>query len=321
MIIQLLTQAIIATTLFNLFPVDAKDLEQLAQDDESVEVSTYTDFNFKDVNFLSSNTAETAPVKVKKNSMGVATSAVSAIVVDQKTNAILFKKNIDVPRSIGSITKLMTAYVFLKTQPDLEKTTKLTYEDLQFGGTQNLSIEDEYKIKDILMASLISSDNTATQALVRLSNLNQGDFIATMNEEAAKMGMQRTTFVDATGLSSKNQSVVTDIVKMLNVISENQIITNATQKSNTTIYGLSGDSFNLKNTNELLDTFINSDPYKTELAKTGFLPEAGYCLGSIFSNQNKDKILVVVLGSGSKYGRFQDVKSLAVWSYNTFKWN
>ncbi len=321
MIIKLLTQAVIATTLLNLFPVDAKDLEQLVQNGENIEVSTYTAFDFKDANSLSSNIVETAPVKVKKNSMGVVTSAVSAVVVDQKTNTILFKKNIDAPRSIGSITKLMTAHVFLKTQPDLEKTIKLIYKDLQFGGTQHLSMEDEYKIKDILMASLISSDNTATQALVRLSNLNQGDFIAAMNEEAANMGMQRTTFVDATGLSSKNQSVVTDIVKMLNAISKNEIITNATQKSNTIIYGLSGDSFNLKNTNELLTTFINSDPYQIELAKTGFLPEAGYCLGSVFSNKNKDRILIVVLGSDSKDGRFQDVKSLAVWSYNTYSWN
>ena len=31
-------------------------------------------------------------------------------------------------------------------------------------------------------------------------------------------------------------------------------------------------------------------------------------------------IIVVVLGSETKEGRFQDAKSLAVWAYDTFDW-
>ena len=54
--------------------------------------------------------------------------------------------------------------------------------------------------------------------------------------------------------------------------------------------------------------------------KTGFLPEAGYCLGSLVSENGGHELIVVVLGSETKEGRFQDVKALAAWAYKVFKW-
>jgi D-alanyl-D-alanine carboxypeptidase len=68
-------------------------------------------------------------------------------------------------------------------------------------------------------------------------------------------------------------------------------------------------------------SFVNQAPYEILGGKTGFLPEAGYCLGSIFSHDGAGEVIVVVLGSETKEGRFQDVKSLAVWAYQTFDWS
>ena len=70
----------------------------------------------------------------------------------------------------------------------------------------------------------------------------------------------------------------------------------------------------------MLGTYLNQTPYKIVGGKTGFLPEAGYCLGSLISENNGHEIIVVVLGSETKDGRFQDVKALAAWAYKVFDW-
>jgi len=214
----------------------------------------------------------------------------------------------------------MTAYVFLQGNPDLNALAAIESVDYRAGGRLNFSIGDTVTVGDLLMASLVSSDNSATTSLVRLSGMSQGDFVARMNEVAASIGMEHTTFADETGLSTKNQSVVTDLAIMLDHFLKNDTLRAFTQVASTTVVGASGRSYLLESTDELLTTFVNQDPYKIELAKTGYLPEAGYCLSTVFSYNDDQEIIVVVLGSDSKIGRFQDVKSLAVWAYDTFSW-
>ncbi|MBT5808235.1 D-alanyl-D-alanine carboxypeptidase [Candidatus Uhrbacteria bacterium] len=321
MIIKLFSQIMITGMLLQFFPADVGQMEMLATLPEAGERSFDMFAAYNEVAHLPlSSGSKVAPVKMDKNNLGVITSAQSAIVVDRASGEVLFEKNISSPRSIGSITKLMTAYVFLKTNPDLGASAAITGADYRAGGRLNISLNDQVTVGDLLTASLVSSDNSATAALVRLSGLSLGDFVARMNETAALMGMQSTTFADETGLSSKNRSVVMDIAIMLDQMRDNKIIREVTQVSSTSILGSSGREYHIGSTDELLETFVNSDPYKILIAKTGFLPEAGYCLGTVFSYDDGQELLVVVLGAETKKGRFQDVKSLAVWAYDTFNW-
>ena len=77
----------------------------------------------------------------------------------------------------------------------------------------------------------------------------------------------------------------------------------------------------IESTDELLGTFVDQSPYDILGGKTGYLPEAGYGLGTMFSHEQGGEIIVIVLGAETKEGRFQDVKSLAVWAYKTFGWD
>ena len=176
------------------------------------------------------------------------------------------------------------------------------------------------RIHDLLLASLVGSDNSATAALARLSGMSLGDFVARMNEVAAEIGMVQTTFVDTTGLSSGNRSIVSDVAKLLDHILENEDIQEATQYASISFTGASGVVYSISSTDELLNSYLNLDPYRIVGAKTGYLPEAGYCLGTIFSENEENEIIVVVLGSETKQGRFQDVKALAAWTYKVFDW-
>jgi len=323
MIHKLMTQLVLAASLLQIYPYDAGAVEQnlaFPEAEYRSAVDMYEIVTLLNKPLPISADAVRQPVKVEPTSIGVVTSAVSAIVVDRETSTVLFKKNSDVPRSIGSITKLMTALVFLETDPDLSAPAAIESGDLRYGGRQHLRVADDVTERDLLLASLVGSDNSATAALVRLSGMTRGDFIARMNERGAQMGMQNTTFVDSTGLDSDNRSVVTDVVKLLDVALENEIIREATQRDSVTIVGDSGNAYLVESTDELLGTFVNRPPYKIVGGKTGFLPEAGYCLGTIFSEDGGREIIVVVLGSQSKEGRFHDVKALAAWAYKVYDW-
>ncbi|TAL49990.1 D-alanyl-D-alanine carboxypeptidase [Patescibacteria group bacterium] len=323
MIIKLFTQLILASTILQFFPADAGELEPRVTFPEAP-VRSFDLFETYDI--ISHRLPEApdrsrVPVKLISASMGVVTNAQSAIVVDRASQEVLFEKNVAQPRAIGSITKLMTAYVFLQGNPDLDAPATLTSEDLRYGAELHLSIGETVTVRDLLKASLVGSDNSSTAALARLSGMSEGDFIARMNEVAAEFGMQQTTFDDTTGLSSKNVSVVSDLAMMFDKILENETITQITQLSSVTITGNSGRTYLVESTDELLGTFVDQQPYDIVGGKTGYLPEAGYCLGTLFSHENGGEIIVVVLGSETKEGRFQDVKSLAVWAYKTFDWS
>lgn len=322
MILKLFTQLVLAGTFLQFFPADAGELEMRATLPEapSRAFDLFEAYEVLSHRLPEAPNRDLAPVKLVSTSMGVVTSAQSAIVVDRASHKVLFEKNVAEPRAIGSITKLMTAFVFLQTNPELDAPATLISEDLRYGATIHLSLGDTVTVGDLLMASLVGSDNTSTAALARLSGMSLGDFIARMNETAAEFGMQRTTFDDTTGLSSKNVSVVTDLVIMFDKILENETIAQITELSSVSITGASGRTYVINSTDELLGTFVDQAPYDIIGGKTGFLPEAGYCLGTIFSHENGGEIIVVVLGSETKQGRFQDVKSLAVWAYKTFGW-
>ena len=322
MIIKLFSQLLIVGALMQLAPVDAGAIQDRATLPDAPErgFDLLAAHDVLTSRLPEAKNKDIAPVSVRPTSVGVVTSAQSAIVMDRASGEVLFEKNVHTPRAIGSITKLMTAHVFLQGNPDLDAPATLLSQDIRLGASQHLSLSDTYTVRGLLEASLIGSDNTATAALARLSGLSLGDFVARMNEEAAVLGMQYTTFADTTGLSSNNRSVVSDIAIMLDKLFENELLQEITQMPTATIVGTSGRSYFIQTTDDLLTTFVNEPPYGIVGAKTGFLPEAGYCLGTVFDHEDAGELIVVVLGSNSKKGRFQDVKSLAVWAYDTFAW-
>ena len=321
--VKMLVQTLIAMAVFQMFPYDAGVMERHAVlPDAASRVSP----GLSETLELSQKTLPPAPdaarqpVKVQKTSMGVVTSAVSALVIDRVTGSVLFEKNSGVSRSIGSMTKLMTAYVFLQSDPDLQAPAEIQPSDVRLGGVQHLRAGDQVTVRDLLYASLVGSDNSATAALARLSGLSPGDFVARMNEVAADIGMRNTTFVDPAGLSPDNRSVATDLVRLLDQTMKDEVIRAATELPVASVTSVSGKTYRIENTNDLLHSFLNQPPFQMTGGKTGFLPEAGYCFGAVIAEHGAHEITVVVLGSDSEHGRFQDAKALAAWAYKAYDW-
>jgi D-alanyl-D-alanine carboxypeptidase len=323
MIYKALAEIILAASLIQIFPVNNGLAEQFsslpeAEFRQSVDLSQAA--AILRPGLPQAATVAVAPKKIRPESVGVITSAATALVVDAASGAVLYQKNSEEARSIGSMTKLMTAMIFLSGRPDLEAVVTIEANDFRGGGKQHIPAGREVKVRDLLLASLISSDNSATAALARLSGLSEGDFVARMNEKAAEIGMTTTTFADPTGLSPDNRSTAPDLVAMLRAALQDENIRYATEQASATVVDFEGNNYFLENTNELLSGFINQDPYKIVGGKTGYLPEAGYCLGIEAQKDGGKNIFVVVLGSDSIAGRLRDVKALTFWTYETYEW-
>jgi len=320
MLLKLLGQILVATTLVQIFPTDASvfeynvgegALEQAVMSAAELEIAYAA---------LPEAESRDYPVKIDLDSYGIVTTAWSALVIDDESGAVLFQKHPDTLRSIGSVTKLMAALVFLEQNPDLNQIVSLDPDlDYVAGGRVYLGYFNSLALSDVLAASLVGSDNTATQALVRFSGLSNEDFVARMNEKARELGMDQTSFYDVTGINSNDMSTARELVTLLKTAEQNEIIAYYTQQPLITITQASGRSVTIENTNTLLNTFMNDDPYSIIGGKTGYLPQAGYVLATTVEHDG-DKIHVIIMGAESKDARVNEAKGLAYWAFKTYQW-
>ncbi len=268
--------------------------------------------------------AQEAPQReILSDSLGVDVSAQSVLVVDEKTSKVLYDKNPQEKRSIASLTKLMTALVFLDYNPGWDSQVKILESDYRDGAIKYLINGEVVSTYDLLHTSLISSSNEATVALARSTGLSHDDFVKKMNEKAKQLDMNNTSFSEVTGLSNSNKSTANDIIILARTAFSNKYINQITGTESYTLNVISsGLSRNIKSTDKILNQEfgLGGQNYKVKNGKTGYLEAAGYNFVSLVSDSNNRKILVAVLGSSTTYSRFTDTKSLAYWVFNNYNW-
>jgi len=256
------------------------------------------------------------PVKVS-DSLGVHTTAKAAIIADQQSGAILFQKEPEKQLPLASITKLMTALVFLENNPGFEQIGQIGSGENNLEGAR-LFVKDNEKIKleDLFYSSLVGSANNATQALVHATGLTGEEFVAKMNQKAQKLGMNHTFFVEPTGLSDQNVSTARDLVELAKATFNNPKIKEATTLKEYSFVTEGNKEFHkVTSPDELLGSYLNLTG-----TKTGFTYEAGYCLIVQAKNESGHEVIAAVLGSESSDTRFQEVKSLVFWAFNNYQW-
>jgi D-alanyl-D-alanine endopeptidase (penicillin-binding protein 7) len=242
--------------------------------------------------------------RVARKPPGGVVWARNAIVLDPATDQILYEKNADNPAPIASLTKLMTALVFLEQNPDLRRDVEVTTTELQGAGHSKLRNHETLSLYDLLHMSLMQSDNAATRVLARESGLSSEEFVDRMNEKAEELGLEHTRYVEFTGLDERNVSTASDIAKLLQVAADNTLIRDIT--TTPSYFFASGRRLHqVVNTNRLL----HSRFCEVNCGKTGFISEAGYCLATWVRTRGRD-LIAVVLGAPTNATRFADVVRL-----------
>jgi D-alanyl-D-alanine endopeptidase (penicillin-binding protein 7) len=235
--------------------------------------------------------------------------AAAAIVYDPETGQVLFEENSESPRSIASITKVMTATVFLENDPDLTKQVTVTRADVTRASTTFLRANDKLSTGELLHLLLIASDNAAARTLARVSPHGTEGFIRRMNEKAAELGLESTHYADSSGLLSENVSSAYDMARLIAFASNDERIGSIMRLSEYTVR-TSKRSITIRSTNRLL----GREEYDVMAGKTGFISKAGYCFATLLRlPQSGQQVAVVVLGARSNAGRFVEAQNLFTW--------
>lgn len=240
-------------------------------------------------------------------------TATSALAIDAATGQVLYSKNPDKPLPIASITKMFTILVVLRGHSLTETVTVPKLPVYEPGAVLlNAPTGSQFKLGDLVKAALIPSDNDAADILAIHDAGSTSAFTAKMNQLMLDWNVSRVHFVSANGLVDKdNYATAAALTKAARLLLANPTAKLDTGTGATTITDLSGRTYALHATNELLQTpgFYG--------IKTGYTPLAGQCLVARASVHGHD-VISVLLGSEDRFG---ETKTLIKAISEGYTWN
>jgi D-alanyl-D-alanine endopeptidase (penicillin-binding protein 7) len=233
------------------------------------------------------------------------------VIIADHSGTILFSRNADKPRSIASVTKLMTALVILDTKLPLDETITITKADRdlrQLTGSR-LKVGAKLTREELLTLAMLSSENRAALALGRTYPGGSEAFTSAMNEKAKSLGMMHSNFIDAAGLSPNNLSTPNDLFLLMQAAEKHHLLKKIAQTRSFTVkpYKRLGP-LRYVNTNR----FSRNKSWELLLSKTGFLTEAGRCLVMKARVDNKE-VTMILLDSYGKLTPFGDANRAREW--------
>ena len=236
--------------------------------------------------------------------------AAAAIIYDPHTGGVIWQENAQDQRSIASITKVMTAMVFLESSPDLNQQVLITREDLRGASITHLKVRDRVSFDDLLHLLLIASDNGAARAIANSYPGGMPAFVDRMNQKARDLNLDSTHYADTSGLLSDNVSSAYDMARLITYAASNPTISTIMRTPEYSFQTVSRRMIAIHSTNQL----VRQGDIDVVGGKTGFISKAGYCLATLLRlPEGGPEIAVVVLGANSNLARFWETRHLFNW--------
>lgn len=232
-----------------------------------------------------------------------------ALVVDQETREVLFRKNDHAVLPIASLTKLMTGLLITEAQLPLDEVLTISDADVDMekGSTSRLRVGSSLTRGELLHLALMSSENRAAHALGRTYPGGMMAFVEQMNLKAAALGMKDTHYVEPTGLSSRNQSSARDLATLVSIASAEPMLRQLTTSPDHQVE-IGNRVLHYNNTNRL----VRNPSWEIDLQKTGYISEAGQCLVMQAKVAGR-KLIMVFLDSAGKLSRLGDAERVRSW--------
>lgn len=239
-------------------------------------------------------------------------SSEAVVVLDRLGNELV-ERNGERPMSIASVTKLMSAMVLLDAKLPMAYPLTITAADkdrLKHSGSR-LAVGTRLRREDLLLISLMASENRATAALARDFPGGTEAFIKRMNLKAKLLGMQHTRFADPTGLDPRNVATARDLARLVRAAYRYPLIRRATTRSVAEVTPLGrARSLRFGNTNRLVR--FADERWEIEVSKTGFLNEAGRCL-VMLTMIDQQPIVMVMLNGRDRLTPIRDANRIRQW--------
>ena len=230
----------------------------------------------------------------------------AAFLVNSDTGEILYARQADAPRYPASITKVMTLYMAFEQL----KAGMLRESDLitvsraaaaQRPSKLGLKPGATISVREAMGVIATRSANDIAVALAEHIAGSEAAFAARMTATARRIGMSRTTFVNATGLPGAGHLTTARDIATLSRAVIRQFPTYYTVFSRVA-FDYEGQE--IANHNHLLSTLPGVDGIKT-----GFTNAAGYTLAASAAHDGV-RLIAVVLGGPSRMMRDNNVTEL-----------
>ena len=244
------------------------------------------------------------------------------------TGKPILEQNAEQPRYIASLTKMMTALLFLESGKDLNESITIPatltqeFKDIQNanGSTMNLRIGETIRRIDLLYGLLVASANDAASVIAMdVSDGNLPAFVNRMNERARELGCTSTSFTCVHGLYDYgNVSSAEDLAKIAAACHANETYM---QVANTLTYTLPATNLH-QNERQITSTNLMLNPeyayYRDYIRgmKTGFTTLAGRCY-TTFAEKDGHTYGLVVLGSDLD-NIYRECSEMLDWAFASF---
>ena len=241
--------------------------------------------------------------------------AKSYLVVDSVTGAELASLNPDEPLAPASLTKLMTTYVafdaLARAQLSLDEEVTISEKAWRMEGSRMfVEVGSRVTVEDLLLGMIVQSGNDASVALAEHIAGSESVFVELMNQQAAKLGMRSSHFVNATGwpadghvttardLAALARAMIADFPEYYRWHAVKEYTYNDIRQANR-------------------NALLWRDPSVDGL-KTGHTEDAGYCLVAS-AERNDMRIVSVVMGTSSTKARTDGTQALLNYGFRFFE--
>jgi D-alanyl-D-alanine carboxypeptidase len=227
------------------------------------------------------------------------------LVADIDTGDVYAERAAGEKRPIASVTKLMTALVANEVI-SFDKKLSIPQGILTVPPIATSTEPRTFVVEDLLYALLLQSNNKIAEALA--SYYGSGGFVRWMNTTAKAIGMNDTTYADASGISANNISTTEDLYRQLVYLSNKKSfvlkITHTAQKN---IIADEGQSYTVYNVNRPAtdESFEGGKAGHTTAAADTFASVLNLTVGG-----QSRRIAIVVLGSQNQIA---DTNTLEEW--------
>lgn len=235
------------------------------------------------------------------------------VLVDSGDGSTLASREAGAQAPVASATKLMTAYAARRDLPLSKRVVAPGYQALAAESLVGLRAGERITVRDLLYGLILASGNDAAVALADAAAGSQERFVAEMNRDARRLGLQDTHYANPIGLDQPgNYSSAADLARLATELREDPFFRKVFDTAETTVHS-GGRSIRLTNRNTLVRTvpWVNG-------VKTGYTLGAGYVL--VGSGTRKGVTLVsTVLGASSESGREAATLELLDYGFDRYR--
>lgn len=249
----------------------------------------------------------------------IETKARNAVLMDYETGTFLYEKDADKMVPPASMSKLMTVYVLFSKLKDgslsLDDTFTVSENAWRKGGaasggsTMFLNIGEKVRVEDLIKGILIQSGNDACIVVAENIAGSEDDFIAEMEKSARKIGLENSSFANATGLPHPDHKMS---VKDLAVLSRHIITEFPEYYHIFSEKNFTHNNIKQGNRNPLLYSMSDADGLKT-----GHTEEAGFSL-TASAKKGDRRLIEVMTGMASNKERSEEAEKLMSWGFREF---